>query len=70
LHFFSSDPISMSLWFDNDILILKEVWNVFFTRKGEGMGDEWEFIKTLDYKVFLTLNSILIITHDRKKIYS
>jgi len=27
----------------------------FFMRKGEGMGDEWEFIKTLGYKVFFNL---------------
>jgi hypothetical protein len=42
----------------------------FFTRKGEGMGDEWEFIKTLGYKVFLILDSMLKITHVSKKIYS
>jgi hypothetical protein len=29
---------------------------MFFLRgRGEGMGDEWEFIKTLGHKVFLNV---------------
>lgn len=31
------------------------------------MGDEREFIKTLGYKVFLILDSMLTITHVSKK---